>query len=104
MAPAGGAYCRTGDTAPPDFDSHSRDALPRSFILQVEEAVLDAEAEEREELAERQQAGAAGSVPHVPSVIWPANYGGDQHGAPTSPPSSSPNRAWKRFMYPAGGY
>ena len=84
--------------------SHSRDALPRSFILQVEEAVLDAEAEEREELAERQQAGAAGSEPHVPSVIRPGNYGGDQHGAPTSPPSSSPNRSWKRFMYPAGGY
>jgi hypothetical protein len=65
-----------------------------SFRMQaVQNAVLDAEAEEVHE----QEAWGGESGMHVPSVIRPGNYGGS--------PGTSPSRArsgWKRFMYPAG--
>jgi len=61
-------------------DTESLEAEASWRRREVEEAVLDAEAEEREELAERQRRGATGGEPHVPSVIRPGNYGGDDDG------------------------
>ena len=97
-------------------DSESLEAEASWRRRAVEEAVLDAEAYE---LAERERNRAANggngrnAEPYVPSIIRPGNYGGDdvlfdgvgggpRGNAGMSPPSSSPSRSWKRFMYPAG--
>ena len=115
-----------GEDAGSPFTRRSRDTASESLEAEaswrrkaVQEAVLDAEATEREEHqrfsddeglhGQRHGQGREGreDEPHVPSIIRPGNYGGQSdewRNNPFSSPSSSSRREglWKRSMYPAG--